>query len=53
MTRLGYERFAAHGGDVGAGVTGMLPMAAPGRVVATHVNGPGPYRSGRRSTPRG
>jgi pimeloyl-ACP methyl ester carboxylesterase len=46
MTRLGYERFAAHGGDVGAGVTGMLPVVAPGRVVATHVNGPGPYPFG-------
>jgi len=46
MTRLGYQRFAAHGGDVGAGVTGMLPMAAPGRVVATHINGPGPYPFG-------
>lgn len=46
MTRLGYDRFAAHGGDVGAGVTGMLPMVAPGRVVATHVNGPGPYPFG-------
>jgi epoxide hydrolase len=40
MTRLGYQRFAAHGGDVGAGVTGMLPMVAPGRVLATHINGP-------------
>jgi epoxide hydrolase len=46
MTRLGYERFAAHGGDVGSGVTGMLPMVAPGRVVATHINGPGPYPFG-------
>jgi pimeloyl-ACP methyl ester carboxylesterase len=46
MTRLGYERFAAHGGDVGAGVTGMLPMVAPGRVVATHITGPGPYPFG-------
>jgi epoxide hydrolase len=46
MTRLGYERFAAHGGDVGAGVTGMLPMVAPGRVVATHVNGQGPFPFG-------
>ena len=41
MTQLGYERFFAHGGDVGAGVTGMLPMVAPGRVIATHINGPG------------
>ncbi|HEY0448282.1 epoxide hydrolase [Actinophytocola sp.] len=46
MTELGYERFAAHGGDVGAGVTGMLPMVAPGRVVAAHVTGPGPYPFG-------
>jgi hypothetical protein len=41
MTQLGYQRFFAHGGDVGAGVTGMLPMVAPGRVIATHINGPG------------
>lgn len=41
MRRLGYDRFAAHGGDVGAGVTGMLPMVAPGKVIATHINGPG------------
>jgi pimeloyl-ACP methyl ester carboxylesterase len=46
MARLGYDRFAAHGGDVGAGVTGMLPLVAPGRVVATHINGPGPYPFG-------
>ena len=30
MNQLGYERFVAHGGDIGAGVTGMLPMVAPG-----------------------
>lgn len=46
MTELGYERFGAAGGDIGAGVTGMLPMVAPGRVIATHVNGPGPYPFG-------
>ncbi len=46
MTELGYERFAAHGGDIGAGVTGMLPMAAPGRVVAAHINGPAPFPFG-------
>jgi pimeloyl-ACP methyl ester carboxylesterase len=46
MTELGYERFAAHGGDVGSGVAGMLPMVAPGRVSAVHVNGPGPYPFG-------
>ncbi|GIG90532.1 epoxide hydrolase family protein [Plantactinospora endophytica] len=46
MGRLGYDRFAAHGGDVGAGVTGMMPMVAPGKVVGTHVNGPGPFPFG-------
>jgi epoxide hydrolase len=46
MTRLGYERFLAHGSDVGAGVVGMLPMVAPGRVIATHVAGPSPFPLG-------
>nr|WP_062340055.1 epoxide hydrolase [Herbidospora sakaeratensis] len=46
MSRLGYERFAAQGGDIGGGVTALLPMAAPGRVLATHVNGPSPYPLG-------
>jgi len=46
MTELGYERFGAHGGDIGSGVTGMLPMVAPGRVVAAHITGPGPYPFG-------
>ncbi|QIS13105.1 epoxide hydrolase family protein [Nocardia arthritidis] len=38
MTRLGYRRFAAQGGDIGAGVTGRLAALYPGRVIATHVN---------------
>ncbi|PXX59334.1 pimeloyl-ACP methyl ester carboxylesterase [Nocardia tenerifensis] len=38
MTRLGYEKFAAQGGDVGAGVTGRLAALYPERVIATHVN---------------
>ncbi|SDT63792.1 epoxide hydrolase family protein [Jiangella sp. DSM 45060] len=46
MTRLGYERFAAQGGDVGAGVVGLLAMLHPERVVGTHVNGPAPYPFG-------
>ncbi|WP_432942200.1 epoxide hydrolase family protein [Kribbella sp. CA-253562] len=37
MSRLGYERFAAHGGDAGAGVSGMLPFVAPGRVAGIHL----------------
>ncbi|WP_053204687.1 epoxide hydrolase family protein [Jiangella muralis] len=46
MTRLGYDRFAAQGGDVGAGVVGMLAMLHPDRVIGTHVNGPAPYPFG-------
>ena len=46
MTRLGYERFAAHGTDVGSGVTGMLAMIAPERLVATHISGPVPFPFG-------
>ncbi|MEV4266587.1 epoxide hydrolase family protein [Kribbella sp. NPDC049584] len=38
MTRLGYERFAAQGGDIGAGVTGHLGATVPDRVIGTHVN---------------
>ncbi|WP_328615846.1 epoxide hydrolase [Amycolatopsis sp. NBC_00355] len=38
MTRLGYDRFAAQGGDIGAGVTGRLAAVYPERVLGTHVN---------------
>lgn len=38
MSRLGYEKFVAQGGDVGAGVTGRLAALYPERVVATHIN---------------
>jgi pimeloyl-ACP methyl ester carboxylesterase len=37
MTRLGYDRFAAHGGDIGAGVAGRLAALYPERVAGTHV----------------
>ncbi len=53
MSRLGYERFGAHGGDVGSGVAGMLPMVAPGRVVATHITGPAAYPFGPPIDPAG
>jgi pimeloyl-ACP methyl ester carboxylesterase len=44
MGRLGYERFGAHGGDIGANVSAQLGRIAPGRVVGVHVNGtPGVY----------
>ena len=29
MRRLGYDRYVAHGGDIGAGVTGMLGALDP------------------------
>lgn len=39
MGRLGYERYAVHGTDVGSGLAAMLPMVAPRRVLGTHVTG--------------
>lgn len=44
MRRLGYQRYGAHGGDLGAGVSPELGRVALDRVVGVHVNGgPGPY----------
>ncbi|MEW5957593.1 MAG: epoxide hydrolase family protein [Chloroflexota bacterium] len=37
MSRLGYERYGAHGGDIGAGVAGGLSPIAPDRVIGVHV----------------
>jgi pimeloyl-ACP methyl ester carboxylesterase len=42
MGRLGYDRYGTQGGDVGAGVSGMLGMLHPDRVTAVHLNGPAP-----------
>ncbi|MEZ5076768.1 MAG: epoxide hydrolase [Solirubrobacterales bacterium] len=39
MSRLGYERFAAHGGDWGAAVTRSLAHVAPERLVGIHLDG--------------
>ncbi len=39
MTRLGYERFAVQGGDVGAGVAPEIGRLAPERVIGVHANG--------------
>jgi pimeloyl-ACP methyl ester carboxylesterase len=41
MSRLGYERYAAQGTDVGSGVAGMLPMVAPRSVAGVHLSGTG------------
>jgi epoxide hydrolase len=38
MSRLGYQRFGAQGGDIGAGVAGRLAATLPDRVIGTHVN---------------
>jgi pimeloyl-ACP methyl ester carboxylesterase len=38
MARLGYDRYGAQGGDIGAGVTGMLASLDPGHVIGVHVN---------------
>ena len=37
MGRLGYERYGAHGGDIGAGVAGGLSPIDPDRVIGVHV----------------
>jgi epoxide hydrolase len=36
MRRLGYDRYGAHGGDIGAGVAGILGATETDRVVGTH-----------------
>ncbi|HEX2036125.1 MAG TPA: epoxide hydrolase [Chloroflexota bacterium] len=37
MRRLGYERYGAHGGDVGAGIAGGMSPLDPQRLVGVHV----------------
>ena len=39
MTRLGYDRFAVQGGDLGAGIAPEIARLAPERVIGVHVNG--------------
>ncbi|MEL7975818.1 epoxide hydrolase family protein [Isoptericola sp. F-RaC21] len=41
MTRLGHERFAVHGTDIGAGTAGRLAALYPQRVIGTHVGSDG------------
>jgi epoxide hydrolase len=38
MRGLGYERYGAQGGDIGAGVAGMLANTQPDHVVGAHSN---------------
>jgi pimeloyl-ACP methyl ester carboxylesterase len=37
MRQLGYERFGAHGGDLGGGVTARLGQRHPDKVIGIHV----------------
>jgi pimeloyl-ACP methyl ester carboxylesterase len=37
MAQLGYERFAAHGGDIGGGITARIGQRFPNRLVGIHV----------------
>lgn len=41
MTELGYERYVAHGSDLGAGVTGWLARDHPHAVAGIHLATPG------------
>ncbi|MDI6104862.1 epoxide hydrolase [Actinoplanes sp. NEAU-A12] len=38
MSRLGYHRYGAQGGDWGSGISRLLAAVAPDRVVGVHVN---------------
>lgn len=45
MSELGYDRFGAQGGDIGAGVGTALRLRHPHRVLGLHLNYiPGSYR---------
>ncbi len=41
MKRLGYDRFAAQGGDLGAGISEAMALLAPPELLGIHVNLPG------------
>jgi pimeloyl-ACP methyl ester carboxylesterase len=38
MTELGYEKYAVHGGDFGAGVSTSIAMQYPEHVIGLHIN---------------
>jgi len=38
MKQLGYEKFAVHGGDMGAGIVGIMSGVAAYNLVGTHIN---------------
>jgi len=39
MARLGYERFALQGGDIGMAISPTVARAVPDRVIGVHLNG--------------
>jgi pimeloyl-ACP methyl ester carboxylesterase len=41
MKRLGYTRFVAQGGDLGAGISEVMALQAPAELLGIHVNLPG------------
>ena len=44
MTALGYDTFAAHGGDIGAGIASWIALDFPQHLTALHINYiPGSY----------
>jgi pimeloyl-ACP methyl ester carboxylesterase len=50
MTSLGYEKFGAQGGDIGAGVSTVLGLRHANRIVGLHLNFiPGSYRPGLKA----
>jgi pimeloyl-ACP methyl ester carboxylesterase len=52
MAQLGYERYAAHGGDIGGGITARIGQQFPDRLVGIHVtNVYGSVESGAAPTP--
>jgi epoxide hydrolase len=38
MEQLGYEKFAVHGGDMGAGIASIMSAVAAHKLIGTHVN---------------
>jgi len=38
MDRLGYQKFAVHGGDMGAGIAGIMSGVAAHSLLGTHIN---------------
>lgn len=38
MNQLGYEKFAVHGGDMGAGIAGIMSGIAAANLIGTHIN---------------